>query len=163
MPVLTSILQARGYHLFSLGPWWRAERETPARMLIDIAIDDIVDVRTFTKYSIEWSALVQRAETGRTSLPVPPLEDLIAQKLIAAREKDLLDVVMLAMMPIEVNAERLRAAVEIPVMRGCLEASASVASGGMAALWRERYGEEVSATALEVAVKKVRAWVENGS
>jgi hypothetical protein len=35
---------------------------------------------------------VRRHELNGPDLPVPALEDLVAQKLIAAREKDLLDV-----------------------------------------------------------------------
>jgi hypothetical protein len=165
---LEALLESRGYRTFTTGPWRRAERSAPERLVIDIAVDAIVDVRTFRSYAIDWSTVTARSEPGRAPIPVPRLEDLLVQKLISAREKDLLDVILVASdesiaVRVDVIARQIEAQdVEIPVTRGCLEAEAAVASGRMAELWAERYGEEVSAESLEKAVRRVREWIENG-
>jgi hypothetical protein len=161
LPALTALLEERGYQVFSTGPWRRAERTNHERIVFDIAVDAIVDMRSFEPYAIDWKTV-----TERSALPVLAIEDLIAQKLIAAREKDLLDVLLVAAEPsINVDGARMRSAieardVEIAVMRGCLEAQGAVTSGRAAELWLERYGTKPAPKVLEDAALRVRKWLE---
>src|SRR5260221_13564159 len=128
MTGLDRLIRACGYQLFTTGPRWRAERLAQERFVIDIAVDAIVDVLSYKAYQIDWGTVAPRAERGRDGVPVPRIEDLVAQKLISAREKDLLDVLLVASEPIAVRGDVLAHAVEmqdaeIQVARGCLEAA----------------------------------------
>jgi len=156
---LERLLVERGYRVYDLGAWHRAERDAD-RMVIDIAVDRIVDVRSFKPYVIAWEAVTERA-----FLPVPRIEDLLAQKLVSAREKDLLDVLLVASdTAIAVNANGFGEGVEandveIQVARGMLEAQAAVQSGRMAELWVERFGE-APGPALDTALERLMLWKE---
>jgi hypothetical protein len=156
---LEALLVERGYRVYDLGAWHRAERNAD-RLVIDIAVDRIVDVRSFQPYMIAWEAVTERA-----SLPVPRIEDLLAQKLVSAREKDLLDVLLVASdasIPVSANGfgEAVESNdVEVPVARGLLEAQAAVQSGRMAQLWTERFGE-APGRALDIALERLMLWKE---
>lgn len=153
---LESLLTARRYHVYDLGPWRRAERNAD-RMVIDIAVDHIVDVRTFRPYAIDWTTIVNRSD-----LPVPRVEDLLAQKLVSAREKDLLDVILVASdSSVNVSPEVFARVVEsndveVAVARGILEAEAAVRSGQMARLWAERLAE--APPSFDGALRRLQAW-----
>ncbi|MBI2389954.1 MAG: hypothetical protein HYV09_10220 [Deltaproteobacteria bacterium] len=88
---------------------------------------------------------VMRNEPNGPELPVPALEDLVAQKLIAAREKDALDVLLVAASA-DFDRQRLALSieardVEVAVRRGLFELFGTARSGRLAQLWRERTGE----------------------
>jgi hypothetical protein len=87
-----AILSRRGFTIYTTGPWLRAERAAGAPRIVDVAVDAIVDLASFERYPLDPRLAVRRHELNGPDLPVPALEDLVAQKLIAAREKDLLDV-----------------------------------------------------------------------
>jgi hypothetical protein len=160
---LASILESRGFRLYSTGPWLRAERPEGTPRIVDIAFDAIVDLASFQAYPLDPARAVRRCEPGGPELPVPLLEDLVAQKLIAAREKDLLDVLLVA---VDASIDGARLArnvedrdVEIAVRRGALELVAAARSGRLAQLWSERTGEPLAADALARALAAIQAWL----
>lgn len=155
------ILQRRGFHVYVKGPWLRGERPVGTPRIIDVAIDAIVDLASFEAYSIDPAAAEMRREAGGPLIPVPSLEDLLAQKLIAAREKDALDVLLIAM-TLSPDRKRLAEAiaardVEIPVHRGLLEVVAGARSGRLGQLWLERTGKTLPTGDVDAALAKLDA------
>ena len=159
---MEDILRRRGFQIYAMGPWLRAERPLGTPRIVDVAIDAIVDLASFEKYPLRPADGQRRREAGGPELPVPALEDLVAQKLIACREKDVLDVLLVALGP-GLDPTRLADGieardVEIPVRRGLLELFASARSGRLAQLWAERTGETLAPDELNRGVRSLQAW-----
>lgn|GEM_PF-3955222 len=144
---LREMLEFRGYTVYSSGPWWRAERKSGnERILIDVALGSVVDMMSFESYPLATNEAQLRAEPGGPLIPVPPIEDLLAMKILAHRDKDILDVVALLrdvgdIIQSEVFAMRVEMRdLEIPTRRGYLEIVAAIESGELARLWELRTG-----------------------
>ena len=147
LDALGELLTSRGYTVYRSAPWWRAERGSgKERMLVDIASGAVVDMASFESYPLSPAEARQRAEPGGDPIPVPQLEDLLAMKILAHRDKDILDVVALlrdAGDAIDGNAFSTRVEardLEIPLRRGYLEIVAALESGELARLWELRTG-----------------------
>jgi hypothetical protein len=147
-PGFRRLLAERGYQVYEIGPWWRAERGTgPGATGIDIAIDRVVDMGTFESYPLDPRAAASRAESGGQPIPVPGIEDLLALKLLSHRDKDLLDVLALLLDAGEsLSRDRFVDAIEardlgIPVRRGYLLLRAEIESGALLGLWAQRFGK----------------------
>lgn len=128
-----------------------------------MAIDAIVDLASFERYALDPSRATRRAEPGGPELPVAALEDLVAQKLIAAREKDILDVVLVAESGSAFDPGRLSDAidardVEVAVRRGYLELQAAARSGRLQQLWLERTGTPFASHDLAAALSRIASW-----
>jgi hypothetical protein len=154
------LLEDRGYRVYETNPWWRAELDAATgRTLIDFGLDAVVDMASFESYALDTREAQRRAEPGRSAIPVPALEHVVAMKLLAHRDKDLLDLVaLLRDAGDRLDAAALRANIEardleIAVRRGYLSLQAAAESGQLAQLWTERLGrpllDETLAKALE--------------
>jgi len=146
---IRALLEERGFRLYDTGSWWRAERgEDERRRVVDIGIDGVVDSASFESYPLAIAETRQVALPGGPVLQVPALEDLLALKLLAHRDKDILDVIaLLRDAGDNVDAVRFRQQVErrdleVPIRRGYLAVVASAESGQLAKLWSDRFGEE---------------------
>jgi len=160
---ITDLLGRRGFHVYPTGPWLRAERAGEGPRIVDVAIDAIVDMASFERYPLDPSRATRRAEPGGPEIPVPALEDLVAQKLIAAREKDILDVVLVAAGGSAVDPRRIADAVdardvEVAVRRGYLELQAAARSGRLQQLWLERVGTPLAWEDLASALSQIASW-----
>ncbi len=160
---ITDLLRGRGFRVYPTGPWLRAERAGEGPRIVDVALGAIVDMASFERYPLDPSRATRRAEPGGPEIPVPALEDLVAQKLIAAREKDILDVVLVGAHGSTLDARRLSEAidardVEIAVRRGYLELQAAARSGRLQQLWLERVGTPLANEDLAAALSRIAAW-----
>jgi hypothetical protein len=156
---MRSLLEARGYNLFRMGPWWRAQRGSGAdKQVVDFCADAVVDLSSFASYPLDPADSQRKAEPGGRLLPVPPLEDVLALKLLAQREKDQVDVVALMLdAGSELDAKRFWSHVEerdleIAVRRGWLELAATIEAGAFQQLWQERLGEPLPPGQLDRAL-----------
>lgn len=99
---LTDIARARLLHHFeqtgwivgASGGWWRAIRPGAPRLLVDVARHPIVNPKTFETISL-W-ARPSHHTIGDIVISVAGVEDLAALKLLAMRDQDLVDLVLLA-------------------------------------------------------------------
>jgi hypothetical protein len=157
---LRTALEERGYRVYDTGTWWRGERPTQkGRYVIDIAVDEVVDAAAFDTYPLDPGDAVEIAEPGAAAIPVPSLEDILALKLLAHRDKDVLDLIAL----LRDAGERVRRDafldrvehrdLEIPIRRGYLAVSALVQTGELLALWRARHGEDLDPELLRRAME----------
>ena len=158
---LRGLLEARGYRVYSTGPWWRAERGAgELRHVVDIAVDAVVDVASFNSYPLDPADSRRRAEPGGPPLPVPAVEDVVALKLLAHRDKDVLDLVALMRDTDHVDRDELGKRVsardlETAVRRGYLEVVAAAESGQLAELWARRSNEPLPAEELARALARL--------
>jgi hypothetical protein len=83
-----------GWIVGTSGGWWRAVRPGTPRLLVDIARHPIVNPKTFETVSL-W-AQPSRHTIGGIVISVAGAEDLAALKLLAMRDQDLVDLVLLA-------------------------------------------------------------------
>lgn len=164
-PALQKILVAHGFRVFPSGPWWRGEAAGPPRLVVDVAVDAVVDLRSFDRYAVDVRAARERNEGG-APLPVPSLEDLLALKLLAARDKDILDVAALMMdRGSEIDAAAFLRRIEeqdleIPIRRGCLHVISAQTSGELARLWKQRTGASPDPASLARAIEALQALFE---
>ena len=155
---LEQVLTELAFRIYPVGPWRRAERR---ELWVDIAVGKVVDMASFVAYEVDATQAVSIPRGDVVGLPVAPFEDLVAMKLIAHRDKDLLDV--LALMresALDGTAFRRRIAqreVEIPVRRGCLELVAMAELGTAQRLWRERQGSFLHDAELARIIGALRA------
>jgi hypothetical protein len=140
LEALGKLLSERGYHVYPSTPWWRAERGSGRdRIIIDIGAGAVVDMASFESYPLDVAEAQPRAEPGAAPIPVPPLEDLLAMKILAHRDKDILDVIAIlrdAGDAIDVHKLRRRIDardLEIPLQRGYLAIVAAIESGELLA------------------------------
>jgi hypothetical protein len=147
LAALREMLTSSGYQVYSSGPWWRAERTIGnERIFVDIALGSVVDMMSFESYALEPKEAQLRAEPGGELIPVPPLEDLLAMKMLAHRDKDILDIVaLLRDVGENIDAKRFSESIEIrdlevPLRKGYLEIVAAIKSGELARLWELRTG-----------------------
>jgi len=158
LPALKAILERRGFRVFASGPWWHGEAAGPPRMVVDVAVDAVVDLTSFERYPMDLADARERLESGGALL-VPSIEDLLALKLLSARDKDILDVVALFMDARDApdRATFLRRVedrdLEIPVRRGYLEVIAAYGTGTLQKLWELRAGAPLDAAALGRAIE----------
>lgn len=142
--------------MYETGPWWRAERGTgEGRRVVDVAVERVVDMASFESYPITPERAVWRAEGAGPKIPVPSLEELLVLKLLAHRDKDMLDVIALLRDAGPVDGERFWQGidledVEVPARRGYLVLMAEIRSGGLQQLWEDRFGEPLEPRDLEV-------------
>jgi hypothetical protein len=120
-----------GYDLGQSGGWWRAMREDPVRLVIDIADNPVVNPRTFEPVRLR--ALSKAEPVGQITVAVAGVDDLALLKLLAGRDQDLVDLLLLAG-TCEVSAEALaRTAaaddVERTLSGGALRARHALRSG----------------------------------
>ncbi|HEY3351624.1 MAG TPA: nucleotidyl transferase AbiEii/AbiGii toxin family protein [Polyangia bacterium] len=95
LEALGTTLEERGYLSSRASPWWRFQRESP-RVVVDASRDAVVDPRTFDVYRVEMDRVSVRASFAGPAVPCVALEDLVALKLLAGRDQDLVDLVLLA-------------------------------------------------------------------
>ncbi len=124
-------LRAQGFAVARSGGWWRAMGE--GREVIDIAPEPIVQPRSFDRIMLRGSLRV--VSVDGVDLRVASAEDLTLLKLCAARDQDIIDLMMLAaVVPIDVDAVAAHAEaddVERLVSRGRWTASHALACGGV--------------------------------
>jgi hypothetical protein len=163
LPGFRELLEEQGYRLYCAAPWWHAERGSgETRELVDIAVDQVVDMASFERYPLDPQTCVLRSEPGGSPIPVPIVEDLLALKLLAHRDKDLLDAVaLLRDQGAHIDRARLFASIklrdlEIPIRRGQLALLAAVESGALARLWEQRLGEPLDAAHAVRVVGRLR-------
>ncbi len=160
LAALRTLLEGRGYRVYEARPWWHAERGAGSdRRVIDVGVGAVVDMTTFDRYELDPTEATAIAEPGARALPVPSLEDVLAMKLLAHRDKDILDVAALlrdagSRLDIARFVRRVEDRdAEIPIRRGYLAVVASAESGDLARLWTLRSGAplppEVLAKVLE--------------
>ena len=158
---LREVLESRGYRLYPLGPWWRAERGAGAdRSVVDVAIGAVVDVGSFEAYPLDPGEASRRAEPNGVMLPVPCAEDVVALKLLAHRDKDALDLIALmrdlGAIDAAVLTRRIEARdLEIPIRRGYLEIAAAAESGELLRLWARRSSDPLSEDELAKALARL--------
>jgi hypothetical protein len=164
LPALGELLTSRGYQVYRSAPWWRGERGTGKdRILVDIAAGAVVDMASFESYPLSPSEAQERAEPGGAPIPVPPLEDLLAMKILAHRDKDILDVVALMRdagdaLDEQAFARRIEVRdLEVPLQRGYLEIVAAIDSGELARLWELRTGARPAPDLLPAALARLHA------
>jgi hypothetical protein len=164
LAVLGDLLTGRGYHVYRSAPWWRAERGSGKdRILIDIASGAVVDVASFESYPLTPADACQRSELGGVPILLPVLEDLLAMKLLAHRDKDILDVVELLRdagdsLKRDLFRDHVEARdLEVPVRRGYLETVAVIESGQLAELWELRTGTPPANNLLPAALSQLHA------
>lgn len=164
LDALAELLTSRGYRVYRSNPWWRAERGSGRdRILVDIASGAVVDMASFESYPLALAEAQQRAEPGGDLIPVPPLEDLLAMKILAHRDKDILDVVALlrdagdALDGKAFNARIEARDLEVSLRRGYLEIVAAIESGELARLWELRNGSPPPADLLPGALARLHA------
>lgn len=162
LAALREMLTTRGYTVYSGGLWWRAERTSEKeRVLVDIALGSVVDMMSSESYPLEIKEAQLRAEPGGPLIPVPPVEDLLAMKILAHRDKDILDVIALLrdvghVIRPEAFARRVEVRdLEIPMRRGYLEIMAAIESGELARLWELRTGAPPSQDLLPQVVSQL--------
>ncbi len=156
---MDSLLRGLGFVCFAMGPWRRGER---GGLRVDVAFGEVVDLASFVAFPIDLRAAEHRGIGGR-DLPVLPLEELLITKLIAHRDRDLLDVVALARER-SADAGRFRrlvaaADVEIAVRRGVLELAAGIELGMLAELWEQRAEHGLSSEDWAGVLGAIRALV----
>jgi hypothetical protein len=153
------LLDERGFRRYDTGLWWRAERgDGVDRIVADLWVGAVVDAGSYESYPLDPMEAEVRAEPGASSIPVPHLEDLLALKLLAHRDKDMLDVVaLLADRASLLDAARFRRNVErrdleVAVRRGYLAVVAALDAGDLARLWEQRFGRPLASAARDGAV-----------
>ena len=159
---LRALLEERGFTVYDAGPWKRAELQTGEhKRIIDVFVDAVVDLASFASYAIDARDAQRRGEPGGPSLLVPRIEHLIALKLLAHRDKDVLDVVLLLCdRAIAVDRAEFERAleirdVEVPVRRGYLSVLAAIESGEMQRLWEARVPAPFDQGAVDHAVARL--------
>lgn len=92
---LSEVLRKRGYEVLP-DPWWRraiAERDGE-RVIVDWTGPDVVDPRTLDGYRVGGTRVLRHLVTRQ--VPVIELADLVIIKLLAGRDQDIVDVVVLS-------------------------------------------------------------------
>lgn len=162
LEALGRLLSERGYRVYPSAPWWRAERGVGSdRIIVDIGAGGVVDMASFESYPLDIAEARPRAEPGATPIPVPPLEDLISMKILAHRDKDILDVIAILrdageLIDVDKLQRRISARdIEIPLRRGYLAIVAAIESGEVAQLWEQRTGVAPAAEVLADALQQL--------
>ncbi|UQA61866.1 nucleotidyl transferase AbiEii/AbiGii toxin family protein [Polyangium aurulentum] len=87
-------LEEAGWTVGTSGGWWRAVRPGADRLLVDIASHPVVNPRTFDTVSLRGQPA--QYTLGDVTVSVAGRDDLAALKLAAARDQDLVDLLVLA-------------------------------------------------------------------
>jgi len=91
---LLSHLEQTGWAVGASGGWWRASRAGASRLILDIASHPVINPRTFDGISL--SSRPWHKEIGGVIISVAEVSDLVTLKLMAMRDQDLVDLVLLA-------------------------------------------------------------------
>lgn len=86
-------LERLGFHAAETGGWRRAVRMAHGREVVDIASHPIVQPRTFETVTLR--AAIKETTIGGARLMAVGLDDLILLKLLAGRDQDIVDLMML--------------------------------------------------------------------
>jgi hypothetical protein len=92
--ILTTELRTRGFQVGETGPWTRAMRSGPSRLIVDVSGHPVVDLRSFESASL--SDDVRHFDVAGMPLAVACPDDVARLKLLAHRDHDLVDLVLLA-------------------------------------------------------------------
>ncbi|HZF49802.1 MAG TPA: nucleotidyl transferase AbiEii/AbiGii toxin family protein [Polyangiaceae bacterium] len=131
-------LEQAGWIIGTSGGWWRAVRSGSPRLFIDIAGHPVVSPKTFETISLRSPAL--RYTIGEIVVSVAGLEDIAALKLMAMRDQDLVDLVLLARLGLSAEAIADRAAaddVERSLSAGAHRARHALRTGLVAELYEQ--------------------------
>ena len=163
-PVLTEILEVRGYHLELIGAWVTARKgEDEEAVEIDIALGEVTDVHSALSYPVSAEPGAQQTIPGLdVPLPVFTLEGLLITKLIALRDNDVVDIVaLLAQRADQVAAGRFwdqaaAAGLESALANRLAELEEILQSGEVDAIWWDRLGLMLDESERQSALKVVR-------
>ena len=131
-------LQQAGWIVGTSGGWWRAIRSESPRLLIDIAPNPVVNPKTFETISLSSPPL--RYTIAGVVVLVAGLEDIAALKLMAMRDQDLVDLVLLAAQGLSAGAIADRAAeddIERSLSAGAHRARHALRTGLVAELYEQ--------------------------
>lgn len=166
------LLTELGYVCGTQDLWLRARKKVEeTEVVVDVTSEEVTDARSFYSYRIPLP------ETGGTALlmpfhtelapmacevPVASPEDLLVLKLLAGRDRDLLDVLALLLersdaIDSQAFCQRVALAdLDIPIASALARLRDGVATGDLLQLWIGRTGEILGPE----AVQKVLACVE---
>ena len=88
---LLAHLSSRGFVVGASGGWWRASA-TEERLVVDVAGHPVVNPRTFESISLPGPPVELKSSPLRLANP----NDLARMKLVAMRDQDFVDLVVLA-------------------------------------------------------------------
>jgi hypothetical protein len=137
--LLLDHLRARGFRVGDTGGWHRATQSGPPLRIVDIARHPLVDVRTFDSHGLH--AAPRTFEASGASIVTAGVADLVRLKLAAARDQDLVDLLLLARAG-DVTAKAVASAAEVDdterrISAGAHHARFAVESGMLAGLAEE--------------------------
>ena len=88
-------LQAAGYRVGESGGWWRAaRREAKGQRIVDVGPHPVVNPRTLDTVTLKEEPLV--FSVGDTDVRAVGVNDLTLLKLVAGRDQDVVDVMLLS-------------------------------------------------------------------
>lgn len=131
-------LEQAGWIVGTSGGWWRAIRSGSSRLLIDIARHPVVNPKTFETISLGSPPL--HCTIGGVVVSVAGLGDIAALKLLAMRDQDLVDLVLLAALGLSAEAIVDQAAaddVERSLSAGAHRARHALRTGLVAELYEQ--------------------------
>jgi hypothetical protein len=131
-------LEQTGWIVGTSGGWWRAIRSGSPRLLVDIARHPVVNPKTFETISLSSPPL--RCTIGGVAVSVAGLEDIAALKLLAMRDQDLVDLLLLAGLGLSAGAIARRAAaddIERSLSAGAHRARHALRTGLVAELYEQ--------------------------
>ena len=90
---LLEYLTQLGFVVGRSGGWWRATDRSPSGWIVDVTPVPVVNPRTLEVVSLGLRAL--KVDWGASQLTAVGLEDLVVLKLLAGRDQDLVDLLLL--------------------------------------------------------------------
>lgn len=142
-------LEQTGWSVGTSGGWWRAARLSPSRLIVDIAPHPVINPRTFDTVSL--LATPWRTDVSGVSVAVAEVSDLVTLKLMAMRDQDLIDLVLLINRRPSVKQIAQGAAaddIERPLSAGANRARHAMRSGLVRELFEQALGRPPEEEAL---------------
>ncbi len=87
-------LERSGYQIVHTGGWWRAMRNEGRCLVIDVADNPVVNPRTFEPVHLR--AAPRSGLVGDIPIAAAGVDDLVMLKLLAMRDQDLADLLLLS-------------------------------------------------------------------
>ncbi|MBI4702864.1 MAG: hypothetical protein HY744_17240 [Deltaproteobacteria bacterium] len=161
---LLGTLTARGYLVGTTGQWWRAAPADGSRRFVDVASHPVVDVRTFDRVHLRGTP--RQVSVGAARVQLAAATDLALLKLMACRDQDLVDLLLLAassaMDVREIARSAERDDIERRVAGGAVRARHELARGGLAAAAHQALGRAARDEELRALTAVLRALEQEG-